>query len=405
MLAQAFRPLTGTKRLIELRSLLPEPANASAAAPARSQATANKAVLRDFLAVPHRIYRDDPHWVAPLDIERRQALGPGNPFFEHAHWQAWVAYRNGQPIGRISAQIDHLHRQHQGDHAGYFGMLEADDDQRLVQTLIEAAEQWLRDESVERIVGPLNLGMNQELGLLTEGFESPPYFMMPHGRRYYAQALENCGYRAVQTMYAYLIPPDFQAPAVMQRVLTSQAGRIRLRPLVRRQLRTEMRTLCAIFNDAWAENWGFVPFTDAEFEALGSELALLLPSEYIQIAYYDDEPAAFIVMLPNINEAIADLHGKLLPLGWLKVLWRLKVRHPRTARVPLMGVRQKFQRGRTGTALAFAVIDKVRKAAARRGVQAVEMSWILETNTGMRSLATAIGGTISKQYKMFEKRL
>ena len=403
MLAQAFGPLTGTIRLIKLQPLLPE--RLASPDPAMTAAAPIKTVLKDFLAVPHRIYQDDPHWVAPLNLERTQALAPAHPFFAHARWQAWVAYRDERPIGRISAQIDALHREHHDDHAGYFGMLEAEDDPLLFAALFTQAEQWLQSQGIERVVGPLNLGMNQELGLLTQGFDSPPYFMMPHGRRYYPQAVAACGYQVAQTLYAYVIPPKFEAPPVMQRVLQSQAHRIRLRPLQRRRLKQDLQILRTIFNDAWANNWGFVPFTEAEFRALGSELALLLPAEYIQIAYFDDEPAAFIVMLPNINEAIADLRGSLLPLGWLKALWRLKVRHPGTARVPLMGVKRAFQKGRTGSALAFGLIDKVRKAAANRGVTAVEMSWILESNGGMRNLATTIGGTVNKQYQMFDKWL
>ncbi len=360
---------------------------------------------RDFLAVPHRVYRDDPHWVAPLYAERRAALSPKHPFFAHARWQAWVAYRDSIPVGRICAQVDELQAVTFAEPWGYFGMIEADNDPMLFADLFASAEQWLREQQRTHVVGPFNLGINQELGLLVDGFDTPPFFMMPHGRPYYAEQVQAQGYQSVQTLLAYLCPPDFQAPAVMQRLLSRQGEHIKLRPLKRRNLRAEIATLRDIFNDAWSDNWGFVPFTSAEFQALGRELIMLLPSDYVQIAEYDGEAAGFIVMLPNINEAIADLRGRLLPLGWAKALWRLKVRHPRTARVPLMGVRKAFQQGRLGSALAFALIDEVRGKAAARGVNAVEMSWILESNQGMRSIGTAIGGHISKRYQMFEKRL
>ena len=160
-----------------------------------------------------------------------------------------------------------------------------------------------------------------------------------------------------------------------------------------------------IFNDAWENNWGFVPWAQADFEETVSTMAMLMPDDYIQIAEYDGEPVAFIVALPNLNEAARDLHGKLLPFGWLKLLWRLKVRHPSTARVPLMGVRQEFQHSRLGPTLAFMVIDALRKGLHARGVKDVEMSWILEGNDGMRNIIETIGGAAYKTYRVYEKAL
>jgi hypothetical protein len=160
-----------------------------------------------------------------------------------------------------------------------------------------------------------------------------------------------------------------------------------------------------VFNDAWANNWGFVPFTQREFRAIGRELLLIVDDDFITIAEVDDEPAAFIVMLPNLNEAIRDLNGRLFPFGWLKLLWRLKVRYPCTGRVPLMGVRQKYQHIRLGPGLAFAVIDAARRASLRRGMTRVELSWILESNKGMCNIIEAIGGSVNKRYRVYEKLL
>jgi hypothetical protein len=160
-----------------------------------------------------------------------------------------------------------------------------------------------------------------------------------------------------------------------------------------------------VFNDAWSENWGFVPFTREEFVAVGREMLMLIPTDFIQIAEVDGEPAAFIVLLPNINEAIADLNGRLLPFGWAKLLWRLKVRYPQSGRVPLMGVRRAFHHTRLGPGLAFAVIDAVRQPALREGFREVELSWILDDNEGMRNIIENIGGAVSKRYRMYEKPL
>jgi hypothetical protein len=202
-----------------------------------------------------------------------------------------------------------------------------------------------------------------------------------------------------------MIAPDFEAPAVMRRLVAASAPRVRVRALDRKRMDAEISVLRDIFNDAWAENWGFVPFTPAEFHELGRNLRFLVDPEFIQIAEVDGEAAAFIVAIPNINEAIRGFRGRLFPTGWAKLLWRLKVGYPSTARVPLMGVRRRFQRTRVGPALAFLVIDAVRLALIRRGVKEVELSWILEDNAGMRGIIESIGGRAYKRYRVYERRL
>lgn len=365
----------------------------------------DKATLRDFLEVPYGLYADDPNWVPPLRFERRQALSPKHPFFEHATWQGWLAYDRAGAVGRISAQMDRLYEQQHGERVGYFGMLEARDDPSVFRALFDAAEGWLREQRAVRAVGPFNLGINQELGLLVEGFETPPYFMMAHGLRYYPAAVEAAGYDAVQDLLAYVVPPDFAVPPVMETLIRRIGSRIRLRKIDTANKEAELETLRDIFNDAWSGNWGFVPFTRTEFNSIGREMLLLIPDDFIQVAELDGEPAAFIVLLPNLNEAIADLEGRLLPLGWARLLWRLKVRFPQTGRVPLMGVRRAHHHTRYGPGLAFSVIDAVRHSAVREGIREVELSWILEDNMGMRSIIESIGGRVSKRYRMYQKAL
>jgi hypothetical protein len=368
-------------------------------------AIADRRGLDDFLKVPFDLYRDDPNWVAPLFFERREALGPKNPFFAHADWQPFVAYRNGRPVARISAQVDRLHEERYGERVGYFGMLETPDDPALCGALFSAAEGWLRQRGAVKSVGPFNLGINQELGILVEGFETPPYFMMPHSRPYYGALVEANGYRGAQDLLAYVIDPAFDAPPVMAALLRRLESQVRLRPLRRKQLDEELETLRDIFNDAWSQNWGFVPFTEQEFRAIGREMLMLIPDDFIHIAELDGVPAAFIVLLPNLNEAIADLRGRLLPFGWAKLLWRLKVAYPRSGRVPLMGVRRAHHHTRLGPGLAFVVMEAARRAACRKGLREVEMSWILDDNMGMRNIIETIGGAVSKRYRMYEKAL
>ncbi len=357
-----------------------------------------------FLDVARRVYRDDPNWVAPLDVERSDAWSDRQPFFRHARWRRWLAERDGEVVGRISAQIDALHVERHGP-TGFFGLIEALDDPESWAELLAVACEWLRGEGMERVRGPMDLGINQQLGVLVEGFESPPYFMMGHARRYYGQRLAELGFVGVKDLLAYIISPHFERPAVYRKLLDRMGTRLVVRPLDRRRLDAELETLRSIFNDAWANNWGFVPFTEEEFRALGREMMLILPRDYVHIAEVDGEAAAFIVVLPNVNEAIHDLGGRLLPFGWAKALWRLKVRGPGTARVPLMGVRQAFQHTRYGPALAFAVIEATARAVAGRGVEWVELSWILEDNRGMRNIIESIGGRVSKRYRVYEKSL
>ena len=365
----------------------------------------DKRHLGRFLEVPHHIYRDDPAWIAPLNLEQRERFSPKNLFFQHARWCGWVATREGRPVGRITAQVDELQLAHGAERLGYFGMIEAVDDAAVFESLFAAAEGWLREQGMTRVRGPLNLHINEEVGLLVEGFDTPPFVMMGHARPWYGPRIEALGYSGAKNLLAYHIRPDFDAPRVMTRLAERVSDRVSVRALKRDDLTAEADAMRDIFNDAWQNNWGFVPWDAEDWQHTVSTLTKLMPDEYIQIAELDGEPAAFIVALPNLNEAARDLKGRLFPFGWLKLLWRIKVRHPRTARVPLMGVRLELQHSRLGPTLAFMVIDAVRKALHARGVEDVEMGWILEDNDGMRNIIETIGGEAYKRYRVYEKPL
>lgn len=365
----------------------------------------NRKQLDEFIAVSWSVYLNDPHWVPPLLFEQRQRLTPKNPFFQHAHWQAWTAWSGDRPVGRVSAQVDRLYLEQHTDKTGYFGMLEAEDSPELVAALLATAENWLREQGMQQVRGPFNLSINEECGVLVEGFDTPPYIMMGHARPYYRHHIETAGYRPARDLLAYQIATDFDAPTVMTR-LAEKAGRdVSIRPLRRKQLKQELEILRDIFNDAWVDNWGFTPFTAAEFADIGELLTLLVDDDFVQIAEIGNRPVAMVVALPNINEVIRDLNGRLLPTGWLKLLWRLKIGYPETARVPLLGVRKEYQHTRLGPALAFMVTDAVRRGLLRRKIRNVELSWILEDNSGMRNIIEAIGGVAYKRYRVFEKPL
>jgi hypothetical protein len=366
----------------------------------------NKKELKTFLRVPWSIYKDDPNWVPPLMFERKEALSSKNPFFEHATWQAWTAFKDGIPVGRISAQIDQLHQDRYNNKTGFFGLIEAPDDPDVFAALFKTAENWLLKNGMERIAGPFNLGINQEVGILVDGFDTPPRIMTSHSARHYGASIENCGYTPAQDMLAYELDINtYKSPASKDEVINRNKDRVKVRELNRKNKEADFEIMRDIFNDAWQDNWNFVPFTREEFTTVGKELLMVVPHDCLQIAEIDGEPAGFITMLPDINLAIADLNGRLLPFGWAKVLWRLKVKFPKACRIPLMGVRKKYQNTIFGPTMAYMLVDSVMTPGLSRGGERVEMSWILESNKPTRNIIEKFGGKITKRYRMYEKEL
>jgi len=362
--------------------------------------------LKTFITVPWTIYTDDPHWVPPLKFERKEAFSPKNPFFQHARWKAWVAYRDGMAVGRISAQIDDLYLEKHDAQTGFFGLIESPEDPVITGALFETAENWLRSEGMRTILGPFNLGINQEIGCLVDGFDTPPFIMMGHARPYYDAMIRACGFDKATDVLAYNIDPkQFALPATVQRLMKRQRSHMTLRKVDRKNTLSELQVLRDIFNDAWSDNWGFVPFTENEFNAIGKELFMIVPPDFTVVAETEGEPAAFLVMLPNLNEAAADLNGKLFPFGWAKLLWRLKVRFPKSGRIALMGVRKKYQDTMMGPALAFLTIEAMHEPSLRYGVEDVEMSWVLEDNHAMCNIIEKVGGRVTKRYRMYGKSL
>ena len=360
---------------------------------------------RRFIQVPWSIYQDDPAWVPPLIMDVKHHLNPKNPYFSHARLQSWVAFRGTAAVGRISAQIDRLHLEHHREPCGFFGMLEAEDRRETFTALFDTAQAWLREQGMKYIMGPFNLSINQECGLLTSGFNTPPFIMMGHAKPYYAPRIMEQGFTPVKELLAYLTKANFTPSRTMQAITKKVKKDIHIRPLNRSRFTEELQIIGDIFNDAWSGNWGFIPLTRDELEAMGRDLKPLVDRRFIQIAEVKGKPAAMIIVLPNVNEIITDLNGRLFPLGWLKFLWRLKVKHPRTARVALMGVRKEYQRRLIGAALAYMVIDTARYPVIKKGVTDVEMSWILEDNLEMRKMIEAIGSKISKRYTIYRKEL
>jgi hypothetical protein len=258
---------------------------------------------------------------------------------------------------------------------------------------------------MQRIRGPFNLSINDECGLLIEGFDSPPPIMLGHALPYYKMRVEEQGYTKTQDLLAYLTHPDVPPPRQLETLAKRVAGRVKVRTLYRDRFNKEMDIIRDIFVDAWSENWGFIPFTPAEFAELGKNLKFLVDSESVRIAEVDGEPAAMIVMFPNINEIIKDLNGRLLPFGWLKLLWRLKVVGAKSARIPLMGVRRRYQGSMLGAALVLMMIAPLHEKSRRQGIENIDMSWILEQNQRTRKIIESFGGIVYKRYRIYQKDL
>jgi hypothetical protein len=369
-------------------------------------AVQSKAELDRFIRVPMRLGAGDPNYIAPLLLERGESLtAKGNPFFEHADVQFWLAVRAGRDVGRISAQIDHLNPQ-TAEGVGHFGMIAAEDDAEVFAALFAAAEAWLKAKGCKTAIGPVNLSTNEEVGLLVEGHDTPPMFMMSHDARHAPGRIEAAGYAKAKDIYAYVcsVADDLPAP-ILRRVRKGLPEGVTLRTLEMKRLNEEVQTLTGILNDAWSGNWGFTPTTEAETKALATTLSLLIDARLAWFAEIDGEPAGFMILLPNINEAIADLKGKLFPFGFAKLLWRLKVKGPKTGRVPLMGVKRKFAATLRGQLLPFHLIDAVALAARKQGYERYELSWILEDNLAMRRICDAGGAKVYKTYRLYEKAL
>jgi GNAT superfamily N-acetyltransferase len=362
--------------------------------------------LERFIRLPMRLGAGDPNYIAPLMLERREALqAKSNPFFDHADVQFWLAVRDGRDVGRISAQIDHLNPQTKEGY-GNFGLIAGEDDPEVFAALLAEAEAWLKARGCRAALGPVNLSTNEEVGLLVEGHDTPPMFMMGHDAPWTGARIEAQGYVKAKDLFAYQCSVADDLPeSIRRRIRKGPAEGVTLRMLDMKRFGEEVRTLTGILNDAWSGNWGFTPTTEAETKQLATALKAVIDPRLTWFAEIDGEPAGFMVLLPNVNEAIADLHGRLLPFGWAKLLWRLKVKGLKTGRVPLMGVKRKFASTHRGQLLPFQLIDAVVQEARRRGYERYELSWILEDNQAMRRICEAGGARVYKTYRLYEKAL
>ncbi|MET3760265.1 N-acetyltransferase [Sphingomonas sp. UYEF23] len=373
----------------------------------------SKADRKRFVDLPFRLYANDPNWVPPLKGEALGLITPEkNGWFSHAIAQLFLAERGGTVVGRISAHIDTLALTMDpskgfGPGCGQWGLFDAED-ATIAAALIAAAEGWLRDQGMTRALGPISMSIWEEPGLLVEGYDHPPTIMMGHAKPEYRGWIEAAGYHKVKELLTYDLDITKDFPPLLQRIIASgeKNPRIRIRNVDKTKFEEEAAIILAILNDAWADNWGFVPLTPPEIKDVGVKLKPIVFNDLIRIAELDGRPVAFMIDLPDLNEVIKPLKGNLLPFGWAKILLWLRKPKVRTVRVPLMGVLKELQSSRLASQLAFMLIQYIKDASVEHyGATRGEIGWILEDNQGMRSIADAIQCTINKRYWIFEKTL
>ena len=376
----------------------------------------DKAGRAAFVDYAYRRNAGDPNWVANLRMEEIEKFTPGkNPFFDHARVQLFLAKRAGRIVGRISAHIDELAltqpvEQGMGPGTGNWGAIEADDEAAAL-ALIATAEDWLRQQGMTRVLAPMNLSVWEEPGLQVKGFDHPPMVMMAHHDAAYQGWIEGAGYQTVKTLYTYDLDIRKTYPPLIQRIIASgeKNPKIVIREVVLKDFAKEAAIICDILNDAWADNWGFVPFTQEEIEHTGKKLKPLVHPDLIRIAEYEGEPVAYMMTLPDLNGPQLRLNGrtgKPSLLGWIKLALWLRKPRPADMRVPLMGVRKRLQSSRLASQLAFMMIEYIRRSAIANyaGVRA-EIGWVLEDNQGMVAIADSIDSQVNREYRVYEKAL
>jgi hypothetical protein len=362
--------------------------------------------VQPFLDVVDYVYRGDPQYVRPLDLDMKHRLSPRNPFFEHAEGVLFTAHRNGWCVGRVSAQIDREHLARHQDEAGFFGFFDTIDDREVASRLLDTAAEWLRARGMKRQRGPLSFGINEELGCLVEGFDTPPMIMMQHHRPYQGGLVESAGLTKLKDFYAWrYVVGDVPKRAQKAYEEVAAMPEVRTRHIDLKNLEADIRTVMEIFNDAWIDNWCFVPFTEKELVRLANDLKLIGIPALTYIAEVDGEPAAVAVALPNVNELIKDMHGSLFPAGLPKLLWRLKVVGPKTARLIILGIKKKFRNQRKYAGLSTYLYTLMNRAGRDLGIQWGELSWTDEENGPVNVAIKFMGGKIYKRYRVYEREL
>jgi hypothetical protein len=359
----------------------------------------NEKDLMAFIRFPWEVYRGDRYWVPPLIKDLLSKFNPSHPFLSHSEMILFLARKGEKIVGRIAGIIDRHYIEYHQEKTGFFGFYESLDDLGVAEALLSKVRGWLRERGMEKIAGPMNPSTNDECGFLIDGFDASPCLMMPYTPRYYPPLLEGCGLKKAMDLYAYKLEESSFGSDRLVRI-TERIGKkepqLRVRPIDLRHFDQELKIVKELYNQVWSKNWGFVPLTEAEIDDLAKNLRPLVVPDLVLFAYMGKEPIGFSVSLPDYNEVLKHLNGKIGLLGGLKFLYYSRKIH--TVRVMLLGVKHAFQkRGAEGL-----LYVETFKRGTRKGYTQAECSWILEENLLMQRGIEAMGGRRYKTYRVYE---
>jgi hypothetical protein len=366
---------------------------------------ASRRALREFIELPFRLHSNAEQWIPPLRVERRLFLSPRfNAFFKHGEAKLFLARRDGRVAGRISAQIDTAFNDFHGNAWGMFGFLELEDDVEVMRALLGAAEGWLRERGRDRMVGPMDFTVNDELGVLIEGFDIEPMIRQPWHPPYYHVLIEQAGLQKEVDLFMWEMKigqKDKILPIIweLSENLEPKHG-IRIRRMTRRGLRRDLDSFAEIYNEAWARNWGFVPYGKEDLDAYALDLHLVFDPDWFMVAENAaGETVGVAITVPDINQVLARMKGRLLPLGWLHYLRRKRIVN--RCRIGFLGVKPAYQH--TGVAAGFYIEHF--KTSERTRIKWGEGGWVLESNKGLNRGMEALGGRIDKKYRVYQRAL
>ena len=361
--------------------------------------------LLDFIKLPWKIYKDYKNWVPPLISEKKAFFNPQvNPFYKHAEVVLFLAEKNGKITGRIAGIVNHKHIETHQEKAGFFGFFEAIEDFEVAKVLLDQVKNWLKSRGMEIMRGPMNFSVNDEIGFLLEGFDSPPVFMMSYNPKYYLEFMERYGMVKAKDLYAFYMDKNNRPPERFIRIAQKIRKRenIVVRKLNLKDFDTEIEKIKKIYNLAWSKNWGAVPMTDEEFEHLARDLKRIVDPDLVFIAEVDGEPAGFSMALPNINQLLIKLNGRLFPFGIFKLLWFTKIHKVIDGlRLLTMGVIHKYQKRGIDTVF---YIDTYTNGV-KKGYKWAEMSWNLEDNFLINHALETFGAKLYKKYRIYEMKI
>jgi len=361
----------------------------------------DKRGLSEFIKLPFSLYKDNPYWVPPLISEMRNLLSEKNPFFEHAEAKLFLAFKEGKPVGRIAAIVDKNYIDFQKEKTGFFGFFECVEDFKVAESLFSQAKKWLREKGMEHMLGPMNPSTNDECGFLLEGFDSSPMIMMPYTYKYYLDYAEGFGLRKAKDLFAYYRYTKDPPPEKLLRILNKveKNKRIKVRPVNLKNLKEDAPLIKTVYNSAWAQNFGFVPLTDKEFDLMVKRLKPLVIPDFVPLAFVDGEIAGVALGVPDYNQVLKRLGGKLGPLEIVKLLWYS--RKIRDVRLMVLGVRPEYRKMGIDALLYWEIF----KTAEKRRYRGGELSWVLEDNYLTNRAIQMWGGKLYKKYRLYQMEI